>query len=195
MTQTASDVVVAQNGSIYWGAENLAAPQFKATPGAGWTELGLATEDGVTITHGVETTDVTAWQVSGVVRRLVTNEPKSLAFTLIQFDPAAVRIALRGGTFAAGGTASGGGTPAQYRPASVAANPVLAMYITAQDGTANFAYWFPRCQISGETATALQRGAAQVLPITMEVLAASSGTADRFNIYSDHTAWVAAIGT
>lgn len=181
------NVVVGESGHLWIADEDQAAPTASArfAPTTPWTELGYVTDDGATVTFGVTTQDITAWQASTAIRRLVTEEPVSIAFTLMQLDSDSLLLALRGGDFTQVDTAA----VAQYAPPAAGAAPVKAFYLTWTDEATNYSIWFPRIQIAQEVA--LQAAKAQVvqLPINAEVLAA---TPNKFEFYSDRADLVTA---
>ena len=70
-------------------------PQLVAVPASGWSELGYATEDGVTITSDHTVTAVMAWQALGAIRNLITDAPLAVKFTCIEVTPAGGGAGLR----------------------------------------------------------------------------------------------------
>jgi hypothetical protein len=175
--QDAQDVVVAGTGAVYVAPDGTALPTDLVTPlPAAWEDVGYVSEDGVTFTFSREQEEVNAWQVSTPVRVLVTNEPISIAFELIQFDQTTVMLAFRGGAVA--GTVA----PFTYTPPDAGATDVRALTIDAVDGNYHFRFSFPRAQVAEDVEMALVRSDAARLPLTFAVLAAPV----KWQIVSDH---------
>ena len=177
MAQNAQDVVVAGTGAVYVAPDGTALPADLATPlPSEWIDVGYVSEDGVTFTFSREQEEVNAWQVSTPVRVLVTNEPITIAFELIQFDRTTVSLAFRGGTF------TGTSSPYTYTPPDPGHSDVRAIVVDAVDGDYDFRFCFPRVQISEDVETSLVRSDAVRLPLTFNVLAAD----EKWQIVSDH---------
>lgn len=175
--QNAQDVIVAGTGAVYVAPDGTVLPSDLVTPlPAAWEDVGYVSEDGVTFTFSREQEEVNAWQVSTPVRVLVTNEPISIAFELIQFDQTTVMLAFRGGDVA------GVAAPFTYTPPDAGAVDVRALTIDAVDGSYTFRYSFPRVQVSEDVESALVRSDAVRLPLTFNVLAAP----EKWQIITDH---------
>ena len=180
--QNAQNVIVAGTGAVYVAPDGTTPPADLADLATPWVDIGYTSEDGVTFTFSREQEDVNAWQVSTPVRVLVTNEPISIAFELLQFERDTVLLAFRGGAFA--GTAA----PYTYTPPDAGASDVRALTIDAIDGAYQFRFTFPRAQISEDVEMALVRSDAVRLPLTFNVLAAD----EKWQIISDHPSFGAA---
>jgi len=180
--QNAQDVVVAGTGAVYVAPEGTALPDDLAALASPWTDVGFVSEDGVQFTFSREQEDVNAWQVSTPVRVLVTNEPISIAYELIQFDRLTVQLAFRGGDF------TGSAAPYTYTPPDAGTSDVRALAIDAVDGDYEFRFAFPRVQLSEDVEFSLVRSDAVRLPLTFSVLAAP----EKWQIVSDHPGFGAA---
>lgn len=89
----ASLVKVAVTGRISVGTATAAAPtDAKTALGTGWTDLGYASDDGVTQTIDRSTEKIKAWQNADTVREVVTDASASFKFTLLETSKAAVSL-------------------------------------------------------------------------------------------------------
>jgi hypothetical protein len=180
--QNPQDVIVAGTGAVYVAPDGTPLPADLADLADPWTDVGYISEDGAQFTFSRDQEEVNAWQVSTPVRVLVTNEPITIAFELLQFDRATVALAFRGGDFA-GSTA-----PWTYTPPDAGQSDVHAITIDAIDGDYQFRFAFPRVQLSEDVDFSLVRSDAVRLPLTFNVLAAQ----EKWEIISDHPAFGAA---
>jgi len=180
--QNAQDVIVAGTGAVYVAPEDTPLPADLDPLATPWTDVGFISEDGAQFTFSRDQEDVNAWQVSVPVRVLVTNEPISIAFELLQYDRLTVQLAFRGSDFA--GTSS----PYTYTPPDAGAQDVRALAIDAVDGDYSFRFCFPRVQLTDDVNFSLVRSDAVRLPLTFQVVAAT----EKWQIVSDHPAFGAA---
>jgi hypothetical protein len=173
----ATNVVVAGTGTVWVAPEGTALPVDITTPlPAAWTDIGYISEDGATFTISRDTEDIMAWQSSEAVRVLVTAEPKTVAFELLEFDRESILLAFRGGAFA------GATPPYTYTPPSAGATDIRALVVDGVDGAYTFRFCFPRVQLQGDVEWALQRTDAIRLPLEFALLAAATP----WSIISDH---------
>lgn len=177
----AGSVVVAATGSVSVAPAGTALPTDLAALASPWVDLGYVSEDGVTVNLSRDQEVVNAWQSQEPVRVLVTTEPKTITFELIQFDTKTVELALRGGTF---DDASGIVT---YTPPGAGTTDERAMVIDAVDGAHTYRFAYKRVQLQGDVEWQLVRSDAVRLPLEFGVLAASP----TFVIISDSVEWVA----
>lgn len=181
MPPDSDNVVVAGTGDVYVAPEGTALPADLAALIAPWANLGYIGEDGATFTMSRDQEDVNAWQSQDPVRVLVTNEPKTVEFELLEFgSPDAVQLALRGGTIT---VAAGVATLA---PPVAGSQDVRAMVIEAEDDGATFRFCYSRVALSDDVELQLVKSDATRLPLTFGV---QSGG---WKILTDHPAWVAA---
>jgi hypothetical protein len=165
MTLQPTHIVVAGTGDVYVAPENTPAPADLAELADPWAELGYCDEDGVTFTFSREQEDVNAWQSAEPVRVLITSEPKTIAFNLLEFDRDSILLAFRGGAF------SGSAAPYTYTPPDSGTLDVRALVIDGVDGGQTFRFYFPRVQLSGDVEFQLVRTDAVTLSIELSVLA------------------------
>ena len=168
----ANETLVGANGSIYVGAVGTAEPSQPDSTLVGWTELGYLSEDGVTWSVGRTTEDVNAWQSFYPVRTLVTAQTSTLSFTLRQWNPETLVLALGGGEIDE--PTSG---VFQYSPPTAGSLDERAVIVDWQDGARNYRLIVRRAVVSDAVETQLQRGAAADLPITFNILGNAEGDA------------------
>lgn len=107
MTLDAGNVRVAVTGGIYVAPTATTIPTDPTTElDAAFDEVGYIGEDGITESHGTETSDIRAWQNGAVVRRVQTSHALTFAFTMIETNPTALELFY--GNYEDGGV----GTPA-----------------------------------------------------------------------------------
>jgi hypothetical protein len=181
----ADHVVVASFGGVYIAPEGTPAPADLAPLAAPWVNVGYVGEDGVTFTLSRDSQDIMAWQSAEPVRRLITAEPKELAFELLEFDPESVKLAFRGGQVAVTGVAPN--EIAVYTPPDAAAGAINAVCIEWEDLGSTWRFFAKRSEISGDVEFTLSRTDAIRLPLTLAVLAAD---APSWQIMSDDDSWV-----
>ncbi|GAA3136651.1 hypothetical protein GCM10010466_29330 [Planomonospora alba] len=84
----------APNGRILMGAANASLPTYpnddtafdNDTPITGFTDLGYASEDGVSLTPSLSVTEVPVWQSATAAKLNVTAAGLTIGFTLMQWD-------------------------------------------------------------------------------------------------------------
>jgi hypothetical protein len=168
-------VVVAGTGAVYVAPENTPLPPDLAALAAPWEDVGYIGEDGTQFTFSREQEEINAWQSADPVRVLVTNEPKTIGFELLEFDRASLLLAFRGGSF------SGSAAPYTYTPPDAGTTDVRAMVIDGQDGAQTFRFAFPRVQLQGDLEFSLVRTDATRLAMEFAVLA----SAEKWSLISD----------
>ena len=171
----AANVVVAGTGAVYVAPEGTTLPVDLATPAAAFVNVGYISEDGATFTVSRDQEDIMAWQSVEPVRVLVTAEPKTIAFELLEFDEESLILAFRGGTIA-------GTTIKTYTPPDPGTQDVRAMVVDGIDGASTFRFVFPRVQLTGDVEWALVRSDAIRLPLEFSVLAST----ESWHILTDH---------
>ena len=162
-------VVVAGTGAVNVAPEGTALPADLVTPlPAAWLDVGYISEDGCQFTFSREQEDINAWQSAEPVRVLITNEPKTIAFDLLEFDKTTVLLAFRGGSV------SGVSAPYTYTPPDPGVSDVRAMVIDGKDGASTFRFVFPRVSLSGDVAFQLVRTDAVKPTLEFSVLASAT---------------------
>lgn len=81
-TLTAAEVVVAGTGAVYRAAAGTTLPAHaRAAIGVAFKGHGYISQDGVAETIDEQTTDIIAWQNSDLVRKVMTSQDVSYAFS------------------------------------------------------------------------------------------------------------------
>jgi hypothetical protein len=161
-------VTVAGTGAVWVAPEGTAMPADLAAPSAPWVDVGFVGEDGVSFTFSRDQEEINAWQSADPVRVLITSEPKTIAYELLEFDRDSLLLAFRGGAF------SGAASPYTYTPPAAGASDVRAMLIDGVDGAQTFRFCFPRVQLQGDLEFALLRTDAVRLAMEFGVLASTT---------------------
>ena len=99
---------------VYTAPVGTAFPQVDTDPATPWELLGTSgsrniTEDGVTVTHSQDVTEITPFGSTGPVKAVRTSEGLKISFTLMDLTAAVYAKALNNGTVT--DTAAGTGTP------------------------------------------------------------------------------------
>lgn len=165
------EIVVGANGSIWTAPIGTAAPADEtAAPGAGWVDLGYATEDGVTVTDAKTLEAIPVWQLFYAARRIVTERDLTLGFGLRQWGHEKVKLAFGGGEVT---------EPApghfKYTPPSPEELDERSFMIDWIDGTKKYRLVVARGIVSENVETNITRGAAADLPITVSLIGDDAG--------------------
>jgi hypothetical protein len=179
MATTAADVTVAGTGHIYTAPLGTTVPATLVTPGTGWVEAGYTTENGVTMTQAVNTTELNTWQDANPVRVLTTSRTLTIAAELMEYSPENLVLSLGGGTITKGASTGTVDFP------TAGSNAIVMMIVDAVDGAYTFRYVFTRVQADGSVAWNLQKASSVDLPVTWTNLA---GTAPQLR--SNHPAYL-----
>jgi hypothetical protein len=166
-----SEVRVGANGIIYVAPSGTAVP---ATVGAAWTgftDVGYATEEGVTIGRALTTEQIRAWQSISAIRYLVTEVAFTVSFSLLQWNKTTLPFWLGGGT-----VVNQGGGSFKYTISSAPAIDERAFGVEWTDGALTYRATIGRGMVieSGESSVTRSEGIA--LPITFAAMSPASGT-------------------
>jgi len=171
----AQNVVVAGSGAVWVAPEGTPMPADLTALVTPWVDVGYVSEDGVTFTVSREQEEIRAWQSLDPVRVLVTGEPKTIAFELLEFDEDTLILMLRGGTVT-------GTTTKVYTPPDPGVQDVRAMVIDGVDGAYTFRFCFPRVSLSGDVEWTLARSDAIRAPLEFSVLSSAA----KWTILTNH---------
>lgn len=166
MGKDTDEIIVGANGTIWTADVGTAAPADEsAAPGAGWVDLGYASEDGVTPQDGKTLEVIRVWQLFHAARQLVTERDTQLAFVLRQWNKDTVVFAFGGGTITAPTVGH-----FKYTPPSPESIAEKALMIDWVDGTKKYRWVVPRGTVTEGIETNLVRTGPADLPITFGVL-------------------------
>jgi hypothetical protein len=167
MAQDTDEIVIGADGNVMVADVGTAAP---TTPtgayGAGWEDLGLASEDGVTITDSKTMFEVPVWQLFYPGRRGIEGRDFQASFVLRQWNPATFEFAFGGATV----TALTGGAGSKLSPPSPEVVDERALGIDWRDGDKDYRLILPKGMVSEDVETQLARGTAADLPITFGII-------------------------
>lgn len=167
MARDSSEVRVAASGDIYVGPFGTALPEDIATAlNPALTNLGYATDDGVTATAGVDVEDIPVWQRHTPARRIVTARSYRLGFQLAQWNPDNFALAFGGGDW----TEPTAGVFRYDPPADQDDLPEYSAVVEWQDGDHQHRIVVIRATMTEEVETQLVRNAAAVLPVVLNAL-------------------------
>lgn len=165
MANVATEVRVASDGHIRVAATGTAAPADAIVdPAAAYTDLGYASEDGVTITPSLDTEDINAWQSAVPVRRIVTGSSLEIGFTLIQSNADTLELYFNA-------TQNGSNFEIPVAPAPLE----RALLVDWIDAGENFRLYVPRAQLTDAGEMTLARGEAVGFELTFTALAPAAG--------------------
>lgn len=185
---SAEEIVVGANGTIWVAPTDADGPDDIGTAmtsvDGDWTELGFASEDGVTWTDGKTVTAIMVWQSFYAARRIITERESMVAFVLRQWDSDTVVFAFGGGEI----TGSTGDWT--YTPPDPEVIDERSLTVEWQDGDKNYRLYFPRGMVTENVESKLTRAAAADLPITYS--AVSDGSMPPFLFFTDDDAFAAA---
>lgn len=183
MAQDSTELVVASHGDVYVAPVGTTLPtQYNETLASGWVNLGLISEDGVSISVSPEIEEFGAWQRRQAVRREFVSQAISVTFGLEQWNAANVEFAFGGGNVTQV-------DPDQWRydfPDGDDALDERAIIIDWQDGpNSSYRAVFERGSVTDAVETQLQRSALAMLPIAFSVLAPDDGGSPGYLLAND----------
>lgn len=171
MPQDAAEVRVGANGQVYVAPEGTPQPAAYSTTlnAAFGTQLGYTSEDGVSLNNGRTTTDIGAWQSFYAVRTMVTALEFTIGFALLQWRGTNLSLAFGGAVVT--------GSPGAYRlaPPAASALDVRVLVCDWQDGGYSYRFVAQRTMLNDNTTINLRRTEAAAIPISLKVLAPTSG--------------------
>lgn len=99
----ANEVRIAPNGAIYVADAGTAAPTDLSTAlTSSWTNLGYASEDGVSLSNDISTNEIKGWQSAVSLKRGLEDVAVEVSFSLLQTNKEVVSFYWAGSTWANG---------------------------------------------------------------------------------------------
>lgn len=166
-----SEVRVGANGTIQLAPSGTAGPANITAPWTGFTDIGYATEEGVTLSRSLTTEQVRAWQSISTVRYLVTEVEFTLSFNLLQWNKTTLPFWLGGGT-----VVNQGGGSFKY---SVSSSPTIderVLGIEWVDGAVTYRAVIGRGMVTESGESSVTRSEGIALPITFAAMSPAAGT-------------------
>ena len=180
MGRTVDDIVVGADGSIYV-APLATAPPADITDawGAGWVDLGYASEDGAKFTDSKTLVDIPVWQLFYPARKIISARDFTVEFTLRQFDGESVKLGFGGGSI----TDIGDGF--RYTPPEPSFIDERSLGLEWLDGDKVYRLVLPRGLVTSNVESEVKRGAASDLPITFGVIGSDTDVPWYFDTNDD----------
>lgn len=167
----ASEVRIGANGSIYIAPSGTTPPANITAAWTGFTNIGYASEDGLTISREMGTEQIKAWQSISTIRYIVTETDFTAGFTLLQFNKDTLPLYLGGGTV----TAQGGGS---YKY-SISSSPTIderVLGLEWTDGSITNRLIIPRGMVTESGEMSVGRSEAIGLELTFAAMTPATGT-------------------
>lgn len=163
MAQDTAQIRIAPQGDIYVAPVGTTDPadEDDAWP-AGWVNLGLTTEEGVSLTDSKTITEIRSWQLFYAARRTVNARDFSIGFGLQQWNKTTLSLAF-------GGTTTTTPSPGHYKvaPPAPATIDYRKVGVEWQDGSYIYRLLMSKALNTENVQTMLRRSEESVLPITM----------------------------
>lgn len=178
MAQNTGELVVGATGAVYVAPVGTALPTSIATAlNVAFVDLGLLTEDGVTVTPSVSQEVIRAWQRLTRVRTIITERDFEMEFAMMQWNEDTVPFAMGGGAV----VVDVAGPPAEYSynfPDDDVRDE-RAMVIEWQDGTKDYRLVIPRLEVTDLASFTVARTDTANLGVTVNVV---SNPADAYTL-------------
>lgn len=187
MAIDADEVVVGADGNVYVAPVGTTGPtDIDTALDAAFIDLGYTSEDGVTLTPGMDMNEIMAWQSFYSIRRIVTSRTFDIGFTLLQWNEDSIVLAFGGGSVA---TAAGPPIVYTYSPPSPETIDYRAVVVEWADGTKDYRLHVPKALVTDTGALNLNRTSEAGLDLTFSIQA-TDGT-DPFNLITNDPAFAA----
>lgn len=171
MSKDPEQIVVAVNGEIYVAPEGTTLPTHEGSAlNSAFTELGYATEDGVSLGRSQSITDIRVWQSRYPARRIVDDEVLTAGFSMSQWNKDTTELAFGGEVEDLGG----GHYKLTPLPIDDAIR-VVALVIDWHDGDKDYRLVVPRATVSETQDIPLIRTGEAALGVVLSVLAEEGG--------------------
>lgn len=166
------ELVVASNGSIAVAPTSETLPTtVSGALAAGFVDLGLVSEDGVSLSVASDVTEFRAWQSRQAVRRELNAQEIQASFALEQWNSGSIKLAFGGGAI----TEPSPGTFRYDFPTEDDALDERAMVVDWADGDKSYRLVLSRGSVTDAVETSLARASLSMLPITFKALEPDGG--------------------
>jgi hypothetical protein len=189
MAQNTGELVVGATGAVYVAPVGTTLPtSIAAALDAAFIDLGLLTEDGVTVAPSVSQEVIRAWQRLTRVRTIITERDFEIEFEMMQWNEDTLPFAMGGGAIVVDVV----GPPAEYSydfPDDDVRDE-RAMVIEWQDGTKDYRLVIPRLEVTDLASLTVARTDTANLGVTLNVVSNPSD-AYTMRLQSDDPAFAA----
>lgn len=191
MAQNAEQIKVAANGGLYiarYDDEPALPTDLTTALDPAFSEVGYASDDGVTFNKSEEVEDIMVWQSPTAVEKIVTGRNFGANTTLVQWNRESVALAFGGGEWS---EPKAGvyrfDPPSDYDPLTkwVAVIETIA-------GERIDRWVIERCTITGDVETQAVRNAPMALPIELSALTPDDKDKPWFYLSNDEAAYAEA---
>jgi hypothetical protein len=174
-----SDAIqVAGTGRVYVAPVGSTGPADIATAlDAAWKDLGYISDDGVSISPGADSNEISTWQDPYPVRRVITARTLEVSFTLLEWNENTLPFALGGGSIT---TTTGPPIHYLYNLPSGGTVDERALLVEWTDGTKITRFTVSRGAVTDVGDMSIVRGEAAGLEVTYTGFSSSTGTTAYF---------------
>lgn len=178
--QDVSELFVAgvSGGRVHVAPAGTAPPDGLEEPGAGWTDMGVLSEDGFAVGQETDTTDIKVWPVLATARTIINGQTASFTLAFAQWNAATLAL-YWGGTWS-----QDGGVKRLAIPSSRATSR-WSLIIDAADGARTYRYLVPAAELSQFEEITHKIGEISTLGVTMNPVASGP---DWFELITDDPA-------
>lgn len=187
--QTNDQPIVGAYGDIYSADVGTPPPTtIDDTDPAGWTKLGLVSEDGATWTPPEEeTSDIKVWQSPYPARTVTTGLTSSMSFALDEWDRESLVFALGGGSFD-----DTGANTVVYKPPKPGESVMKALFVKVLDGDVKMGIYFQKGKVTSREDSTFKPDEPALLGVEFS-LQAEAGK-DPYNLVFDKACFPSAGG-
>jgi hypothetical protein len=167
MPQDVDEIRVGANGAVRAAPLGTAIPATPiASPAAGWVDLGLVSEDGVSFKDARTLKEISVWQMFYTARRIITGRDLTVKFVLRQWNRDTVPLAFGGGSVT---TTAGPPAHYTYEPPDPEVIDERMLMVDWLDGDHDYRLILRRGMVTEDVETKLVRTDPADLPITFGV--------------------------
>lgn len=165
VVKTNTQPIVGAYGDVYTAEVGTPPPTMADWDSpAGWTLLGMISEDGATWTPPEEdTTDIKIWQSKYPARVVTTGLTSSMGFALDGWDRTTIPFALGGGTF------EDLTDTVIFHPPGPGESASKAIFLKVIDGDVKLGLYFPKGRVTGRDDTSFKPDEAALLNVTFSL--------------------------
>jgi hypothetical protein len=192
MTTDANRIVIAGVARIHLGPTGTVAPvDAVVTPGTGWREVGLTTQDSLAFTTAPTFGQVRSHQSGFPTRNFQQTDAARVDVDLQEFSGANI-LAVNGGGVLTQVVAPSVGPPVvagvwKYSPPAIGGRSNIAALATVTDGAKHYRYVVPLCFQDAGVTEKLTKTAETTLPLRLQVI--GSDGVDPYYILTDDPSW------